>query len=74
VFDKYTQYVNLIEGQPRDEFRAKEYAAHGKDFEDWLLLTKKVTTPIWEKKRRSKLSPSERRREEMQELIKRIKT
>ena len=73
VFDKYTQYVNLIEGQPRDEFRAKEYAAHGKDFEDWLLLTKKITTPIWEKKRRSKLSPSERRREEMEERIKKIK-
>jgi hypothetical protein len=74
VFERYAQYVNLIEGQPRDEFRANEYQSHGKDFEEWLLLAKKITTPIWEKKRRSKLSPSEIRRLEMQERIKKIRT
>nr|MDD5338422.1 hypothetical protein [Dehalococcoidales bacterium] len=69
VFDKYSQYVNLIEGKPRDDFRAAN-----RDLEEWLLLTKKVTTPIWEKKRRSKLTPAEQMAQEIQYLRDKIRT
>lgn len=68
VFNKYAKYVNLIEGKPREDYRADN-----RDLEEWLLITNKVTTPIWEKKRRSKLSPGERRREEIDELIERLR-
>ncbi len=73
VFDKYVEYSNLITGKPRDDFRWDEYKNNGKDFENWLLATGKVTTPIWEKKRREELTPKERVREEMQDMIDRLR-
>jgi hypothetical protein len=68
VFNKYVEYVNLIEGKPREDYRF-----NNRDLEEWLLLTKKVTTPIWEQKRRVRLTPGERRQEEINELINRIR-
>ena len=55
VFGKYVEYSGLPTGKRREDFRF-----NNPDLEDWLLLTKRVTRSIFEKRRRVHLTPRER--------------
>jgi len=68
VWNKYVEYLDLVEGKPREDFRWEN-----RDLDEWLLLTGKITVSIQEKRRRAKLSPQERVREELAEIERKLK-
>ena len=67
VFTKYQEFLGLIEGKPRDDFRWDN-----RDLDDWLVL-KFGYTPIMEKRRRAALTPAERLAEEVAARIRSVK-
>jgi len=62
VWPKYVQYLDLVEGKPRDDFRLKnrDLDAWGHKAFGW--------EPIEEKRRRAHLSPAEKRKQELKEI------
>ncbi|OGN90386.1 MAG: hypothetical protein A2158_05695 [Chloroflexi bacterium RBG_13_46_14] len=63
VFEKYAYYTSLPKGKRREDYRRNNL-----DLEEWLIKTKKVTTSIQEKKRRSELTPGEKLEEDLEKV------
>ncbi len=69
VFGKYRHYIErLVQGKPREDYRFAN-----PDLEAWLLLTKKVSEPITEKRRREQLTGAEKARLKLKELEEKLK-
>jgi len=73
VFAQYLKYLDRPTGKFRDDYRWKLWQGKQKDFEEWLLLTGKVTVHIKDKKLREELTPAEEFKEDIWKREKRFK-
>ena len=68
VLNQYISYLDLDKGKERADYRHEN-----KEFDDWLLLTGKVSISIDEKRRRTNLTPAEKREEDWQDILDKLK-